>query len=123
MNSYGAKLTEFPFHPHLLAARTEAEFPDWVDTPQDVAAKERFQRYRGLQSFKTSPWDVNENLPKEYTKICQFQNYRHTYKMAVVKDAVDGPMFIPVSSCKALLSFNFPLIRRKPNVNYLSIYQ
>jgi len=81
----------------FAAARSEAEFPDWVDTPLDVAAKVRFQRYRGLQSFKTSAWDTNENLPKEYSKICQFQNYRHTYKVVVRQDSEDGPGFIPVS--------------------------
>ena len=61
----------------------------------DVPAKERFQRYRGLQSFKKSAWDPYENLPREYAKIFQFANFRQTYKK-VTSEEQDGPGFIPV---------------------------
>jgi pre-rRNA-processing protein TSR1 len=64
-------------------------FPDEIDTPLDTAARVRFQRYRGLKSYRTSPWDPKENLPSEYARIFQFQNFRRTKKKVLtqLKDA------------------------------------
>ena len=42
------------------------EFQDEVDTPIDIPAKERFKKYRGLDSMKTGSWNPLINLPKEY---------------------------------------------------------
>ncbi len=66
----------------------ELEFPDEVQTPDDRPAKERFARYRALKSFRTSPWDPYESLPREYARIFKFQNFQasHSRVMAEVED-------------------------------------
>nr|CAB3267310.1 pre-rRNA-processing protein TSR1 homolog [Phallusia mammillata] len=60
--------------------RTNEMFPDEIDTPATVNARTRFQRYRGLKSFRTSPWDPKENLPSEYARIFQFQSFENMKK-------------------------------------------
>ncbi|KAM9853646.1 pre-rRNA-processing protein TSR1 homolog [Aulostomus maculatus] len=59
-------------------ARVNEMFPDEVDTPLDTPARIRFQRYRGLKSFRSSPWDPMENLPLNYSRIFQFQSFERT---------------------------------------------
>ena len=79
--------------------RDDLEFPDEVDTPLGIAARIRYQRYRGLQSFRTSPWDPMENLPVDYARIFQFENYQRT-KRRVINDAAVGGCGIKVSVTK-----------------------
>jgi pre-rRNA-processing protein TSR1 len=44
----------------------------------DENARVRYARYRGLKSFRTSAWDPQENLPPDYSRIYQFQNFHQT---------------------------------------------
>ena len=60
-------------------------FPDEMDTPMNIAARVRFQRFRGLKSFRNTPWDAYENLPIDYSRIFQFQNFNKT-RSKVFKD-------------------------------------
>ena len=79
------------------AAMTEddVDFPDEVDTPQDVAARERFARYRGLKSFRTSPWDPYENLPPEYSRCFVMQNWAGMGRRMVEQARING---VPIGS-------------------------
>lgn len=62
----------------MQRSQDELEFPDEVDTPLDIPARERFQRYRGLKSFRTSEWDPYEDLPVEYSRIWEFEAWAQT---------------------------------------------
>ncbi|XP_076033995.1 pre-rRNA-processing protein TSR1 homolog isoform X2 [Oratosquilla oratoria] len=85
---YGEELDAFE---KLKAERQDQLFPDEVDTPQDMPARLRFSKYRGLQSFRTTVWDTKENLPVDYARIFQFNNFRNTRKR-VFKEEMEGAM-------------------------------
>jgi len=65
---------------HMLIERSaeELEYPDEVDVPLDIPAKQRFQRYRGLKSFWNSPWDPYEDLPTAYSRVWEFEAFAAT---------------------------------------------
>ncbi|KAG8141163.1 hypothetical protein E2320_006820 [Naja naja] len=90
--------------------RQEEMFPDEVDTPRDVPARVRFQKFRGLKSFRTSPWDPKENLPRDYARIFQFQDFSRTKKhifRQLEKEQVDGAQvgwYVTVHLCNVPVS-------------------
>ncbi len=49
-----------------------------------------YYRFRGLKSFRTSPWDPKENLPLEYARIFQFQNFQRAKKRALASTTTDS---------------------------------
>lgn len=72
------------------AARDDADFPDEMDTPQDQAARERFAKFRGLKSFRSSPWDPYEDLPRDYSRCFMFENWKSMSRKMVKNAQLDG---------------------------------
>jgi len=83
---------EMDAYDKMKAAREDVMFPDEIDTPQDAPARVRFQKYRGLQSFRTSLWDAKENLPLDYSRIFQFENFNRTRKRVLDDADTEGAM-------------------------------
>ena len=84
----------------------ELEFPDEVEVPDVQSARERFQKYRGLKSFRTSKWDANENLPEDYGRIFQFRNFKKT--MEKVRSAHRAASGVLVGTFVEVFIKNFP---------------
>ncbi|RKP08921.1 hypothetical protein THASP1DRAFT_23173 [Thamnocephalis sphaerospora] len=68
----------------------ELDFPDEVDTPLNMSARVRFQRYRGLKNFRRTFWDPYENLPLDYARIFRFADYKRTRGRVIADAHVDG---------------------------------
>ena len=86
-------------------SKEDLEFPDEVDTPLESPARVRFQKYKGLKSFRTSPWDPYENLPMDYSRIFQFENFKLSHKKALESKNKDG---VPVGSRVTVYVKNVP---------------
>ena len=59
--------------PHLSTVHTHTPYPHPVP--------------RGLKSFRSSPWDSKEWLPREYASVFAFENFKRAHKRA--RAAVD----------------------------------
>lgn len=59
-----------------LERRDDLEFPDEVDTPLHIPARERFARFRGMKSFRTSKWDPYEELPIDFSKCFALEDWK-----------------------------------------------
>lgn len=58
-------------------------YPDEFELTHDVPARRRLAKYRGLKSFRTSPWDPKEDLPLDYARVFAFENFKRAQKRAL----------------------------------------
>lgn len=89
-----------------------------MDTPADVAARVRFGKFRGLRSWRTSPWDPKENLPREYARVFAFQNPTRAQKRWAFSDALKYCMArlfwrSRSKSCNAVVKGSLPIAFQK----------
>ena len=66
------------------------DYPDEVDVPEGSLAQDIFRDYRGLKSFRTTPWDPYENLPRDYHQIFRFPNFDGTKKKVLALAALSS---------------------------------
>ena len=95
--------------------KEDLDFPDEVNTPHDQPAKIRFQKYRGLASFRTSQWDPYENLPVSYGKLYEFKEPNHIIK----KISLDTIASTSQTSFGMLITItinNFPIGNMNPDL-------
>ena len=61
----------------------DVQYPDEFELHHGTAARRRLAKFRGLKSFRTSPWDPREDLPLDYAKVFAFENFRRAQKRAI----------------------------------------
>lgn len=62
-------------------------FPDAVESPTDQSARQRFAKYRGVESLRTSEWDREaDQVPSCMSHIFQFSNFKLSMKKALTVD-------------------------------------
>ncbi|KIM45379.1 hypothetical protein M413DRAFT_442049 [Hebeloma cylindrosporum] len=110
----------------------DLSFPDEIDTPKDVSARVRFQRFRGMRSFRTSPWDAYENLPRDYARIFQFEDFKRTERcvrrraaqeLAVVEPGVRVTVHlkdVPQGAAASSSTILFSLLQHEHKVTVLN---
>ena len=73
--------------------RENGMFPDEFDTPMDVPERIRFQNYTAFESVRTCPCGPKENLPYDYSRIIQFENFlRMKTRFLNVDDESEGAL-------------------------------
>lgn len=63
--------------------KSKKDFDDEVDYQVGTNLVERFEKYVGLKSFKTSDWIKKDDIPSEYERIFSYLNYARSQKLAI----------------------------------------
>ena len=74
-------------------AEENFEFPDEIELHPNVLARERLIKYRGLRSFRTSPWAEREDKlyePEEWARLLRIPNYKAAHSQAARSVIIGG---------------------------------
>ncbi len=84
-------------------------FPDAVEAPEDESARVRYAKYRGVQSLRTSEWDIEcDQMPAYFSAISQFGNFKLSMKRALnptESEEANSP-FLPGCRVECEISLN-----------------
>lgn len=78
----------------LALSRDDHQWPDEVELPMDTLARDRFQKYQAVKSFRTGSWDEHDKLPQAYASLCQFQNFKQSSRKALSAEALHSPFAV-----------------------------
>ena len=78
------------------------------------------RRYRGLKSFRTSGWDPQENLPRDYARISQIRNFRNVRK-ALLRQSDNEKVVSPGTHVDIYIA-DVPATIRNSNVASLTVF-
>ena len=70
---FSIALCNFNFHQHTTTLEVVSHF---ITLCSNFNYYYHHRRYRGLKSFRTSPWDSKESLPSAYARIFQLGRFR-----------------------------------------------
>jgi pre-rRNA-processing protein TSR1 len=92
----------------------DREFPDYVDLEdaQELSARVRLQKYRGVTNLRQIIWEDDGFLPSEYENISQFDNFRLSEHRALHGNdqaTSDSNHFFTPGEYVCLYLGNFPL--------------
>lgn len=74
-------------------AEEDLEFPDEIELPPNVLARERLAKYRGLKSLRTSEWNTAEDAiyePSDFRRLLQVPDYKKSYNTAMKETLTGG---------------------------------
>ena len=78
-----------------------------------MPARTRFQKHSGMPSSCTSPWDPFENLPRDYARIFQFEDFKRTERAVKRRAEEEGgvevrPLGQPLRAYIELTLYSLP---------------
>jgi pre-rRNA-processing protein TSR1 len=99
-------------------AEEDLEFPDEIELPPNVLARERLAKYRGLKSLRTSEWNTAEDKPHEpaeYSRLLHVADYKRSNNTAK-KEALTAP--IPAGTLVEVVLSDVPPFHAQPAAMY-----